>query len=106
MTSYSRHTRFYVRATRHTCKEFKASKKGGQGWTEEGMLRFCDIEAIVDRSRNHGRQEGMERRIKEAYVVKRNNSRGEESDKEDGDGGSVRGRMPCECMIVCTGIPI
>jgi hypothetical protein len=72
--------------TKYTCKGFKESNKGGRGWTEEGMLRFCDIEAIVDQSRNHGRREGMERRIKEAYVVKRNNSRGEESDEEDDDG--------------------
>jgi hypothetical protein len=92
--------------TKYTCKGFKESNKGGRGWTEEGMLRFCDIEAIVDQSRNHGRREGMERRIKEAYVVKRNNSRGEESDEEDDDGGRVRGRMPRERLIVCTGIPI
>jgi hypothetical protein len=92
--------------TKYTCKGFKESNKGGRGWTEEGMLRFCDIKAIVDWSRNHGRREGMERRIKEAYVVKRNNRRGEDSDEEDEGGGRVRGRMPSERLIVCTGIPI
>jgi hypothetical protein len=35
--------------TKYTCKGFKESNKGGRGWTEEGMLRFCDIEATDER---------------------------------------------------------
>jgi hypothetical protein len=61
---------------------------------------------MVDRSGNHGRREGMERRLKEAYVMKRNNSTWKESDEDDEDGGRAWGRMPREHVIVFTGVLI
>jgi hypothetical protein len=85
-----------LRKTNYTCKGFRESK-GGRGWNEEGMLRFCDLEAIADQTRIHGRHKDMERRIKEAYVVKSNNSHEEEGDE---DGGRAWGRVQREHMIV------
>jgi hypothetical protein len=93
--------------TKYTCKGSKKSD-GGCGWTEEGMEQFNEIQGIVEQSRNHGRRDGMERRIKEAYLVKRKSACHEEgNDEEDAeDGGPPRGAVRRERVIVCTGIPI
>ena len=95
--------------TRYTCRGFKKSD-GGQGWTEEGMMRFSELAEIVESSRRHGLRADIERRIKESYLVKRkvDDTSDGEDDNDGEDAGRTGGTRARRARVfVCTGgIPI
>ena len=78
---------------------------GGHGWTKAGMRRFVELTKIVEDSRAHGRRRSLEQRIKDSYVIRRSNGRGDEEEEEDDDDDDDYD-SDSEPVFVCTGIPI
>jgi hypothetical protein len=78
--------------TKYTCRGFKKSD-GGRGWTERGMMRFSEIVELVECARNHVARADNERKIKESYLVKRQNNDSDSADDDsDDEAGMLQGR--------------